>query len=263
MDIKFGDKGRQIESLRDLDGCYRLYQSCFPDPDERESLAKLKLLFLRVSGWSFATLQDGGSLTAACHFCRVSEAAAFIEHLYVEPSRRLQGIGSSLLNGVSTMLFDSGVEELYAEMNDAELMSEDEIARDDPDPRVRLIFWKRQGWQTVNGPYRQPALVNLVPTAAEAALIGTEGEEDTDEPAGTVDYLQIICRLRSPSTVLSAGRFKDAVGGYFKTFLPDTCAVADEPCYKEIGERLRNVSQLELLPIGSPRSLAQPRNANV
>ena len=264
MQVCFADKSDVAAAMQQLTRNYELYKLCFPDPDERETLQKLKLLFLRIPGWRFAWLQDGGHVIAVCQFCRVTPSAAFIEHLFVEPSLRLRRYGSTLLRAVEQRLFAEGVEELYAEMNDAELMTKEEIARDNPDPRERLLFWERQDWLLLDAPYRQPPLVDLVPTDSERALIGEETEElSIDEgaaDAATVDYLQIIGKLRDRVGTVSSERFKSAVAGYFQTFLPQQSKAELDSCYLEIAAKLSGLSDINLVPIGSRRIYGQLRN---
>ena len=128
------DKNQLHAGLDGIDDNYELYVSCVPDPDERETKQKLKLLFVRVSGWNYAQLfDDSGALKGVCQFVQLGRSA-FFEHIYVAPEVRLLGYGTELLLTVEKFLAERGVEFVFAEMNDDRLMTAEEIAADVPHP---------------------------------------------------------------------------------------------------------------------------------
>ncbi len=263
VQVVFGDKVNVRESLAQMVRNYDLYVGCFPDPDERETLRKLQLLFLRVPGWNYAQLFVEGELIAVCQFCVVSSKSAFLEHIFVSEENRLRGYGSMILAAVEEHLWGMDLRYVCAEMNDAHIMTEQEYAADFPKPEERNIFWLKKGYRCVNGSYRQPALEDWVASEEEEDLIVPEevAEEaaDEEEAPSSVDYLCVIVKSRFGGNTIPTEDFEDTVAGYFGTFLPAGEDPRQDPCFVEAHALHAGLASLDLIEIGSRRSICQNR----
>lgn len=262
MKLKFvyGDKSNPVASLARMLRSFLLYVKCFPDAKERETQQKLHLLFLRVPGWNFVQVFDEvtDALVAVCQFCVINEDSAVLEHLYVEPDRRREGIGTLVIEELERYLDRN----IYAEMNDQHVMTRAQLEADDPPPEERNPFWDGLGFKMVNAGYRQPALEDWVPTQAELDLGVDPGEEASleegqDEEEGSVNYLCILVKTRKVAKTLPTRVYLKLVSGFFRTFLPADQEATQHPCYLETAEQLDGVEELELLKIGSKRTISQ------
>ena len=119
------------------------------------------------------------------------------------------------------------------------------------------------GYKMVNAPYRQPPLADFIPTAAELELLADEDEleessGDSEEPA-TLDYLSVIVKPLNGGDTVPPLVYLDALSDYFGTFLPTGQDPRQDQCYLEAETLLSDQVLLDLMPLGTARTLVQTR----
>jgi len=194
------------------------YVAEFPDPDEREPLAKMKeYLQLKEQGWYgkndyhiivAVDAEDrpvGGSISDFLE----KPNAGVIEFLFISPEQRLKGLGRRLLEETERMLHHSAQRSLGRPLD----WVIGEI--DDPfrcpshlnvfDPFARAHVWHRWGYRRIDFPYAQPALsAQQAPVRTLLLVAKTCSRRFTDSiPSAQVrlvirEYLRWAMRITEP-----------------------------------------------------------------
>lgn len=218
------------------------YVGEFPDPDERESLANIEeYLRLRDKGWYgrndyhviVALDKDGVPVGGSISDYLVKPNAGVIEFLFVDPLRRVGGLGRRLLEETERHLHTSAIRStgrcadwVLGEMDDPYLYRG--TARDF-DPVVRAWIWHRWGYRMLDFPYTQPA---LSPTQEPVSHLLLMAKTVTQRFSDTVPSNDVACVLHE----------------YFHWAMriprPDT-----DPVYAAIDVHLRRHDPVRLVPL--------------
>ena len=147
------------------------YVAEFPDPDERESLANMKeYLRLKEQDWYgkndyhiiVAVDAEGEPVGGSISDFLDEPNAGVIEFLFINPERRLKGLGRRLLEETERMLHHSAqrrrgrsLDWVIGEIDDP-FRCASHLSAFDPFSRAQV--WHRWGYRRIDFPYVQPAL---------------------------------------------------------------------------------------------------------
>ncbi|MGZ8161977.1 MAG: GNAT family N-acetyltransferase [Methylobacter sp.] len=220
-----------------------LYESEFPDPDERESLENMeRYLELKARGWygknNYHILVGmwGETPVAGSVTDYLAEAnAGVIEFLLVASGFRGRGIASYLREVTEAMLKADALTHLardldliVGEMNDPYKSGN---VQDNLDPFVRARIWHNWGYQKLNFPYIQPALSDEQIPVRHLLLMGKILNADYTRklPANLIklvihEYLRWAMRIE----------------------YPNECAE-----YREMSRYLDSVDTIDVIPLGN------------
>jgi GNAT superfamily N-acetyltransferase len=218
--IEFREISDRADDLLILDRFYKdLYESEFPDPDERESLANMKeYLRLKAQGWYgennyhlLIALEDGRLCGGVISDFLADAGAGAIEFLVVDQQQRGSGLGRSLLEQTERLLAADAKRVgreltcVVAEMNDPFKPG----ALDDCfDPFLRAQIWDRWGYARLEFPYLQPALSSDQNAVSHLMLVAKPMRAAWRDaiPSATVKavlagYMRWAMRLENPESV--------------------------------------------------------------
>lgn len=194
------------------------YETAFPDPDERESLANMEsYLGLKEQGWygpnnyHIVIASSAGAIAGAsvCDYLAVPNAGV-VEYLLVQPDFRASGLGSEVLTAIEELCRADaaaiGRRELDWLVAETEDPYRNAVPVDGFDTFVRAHIMDRLNFRIVDFQYIQPALSTEQAPAENLLLIarspcGRPEEIATDVVLSIVaEYMHWAMRIDYPTS---------------------------------------------------------------
>ena len=249
----------QRRGMELLEKAYAIYDKCFPDPTEKESMDVL-LGYLKDTeemNWHMHVALDADGRVVAGRNSNVLSAEtpkgqfdyAFGEHLFVEPDKREAGVGSALVKASNRAV---GVGMVFSEQNDPFIMTPGEIATDCTGgihPVQRLEFWGKQNYAALDAPYVQLSLM----------IDGVQQEP--------VSYLRPCAEVIHPDRIpgydgksMDRDVYLAALTAFFETF--EGLDLSKDGPWAVLKRQIeQGPERLNFIPIADKRTFAQDRNA--